>query len=744
MKIKVLLIFFSVFLLFKANAQNSINGKVIDAQTDEVLPGVNIVLPELTIGTFTNANGNYKIKNLPKGNFLLRFSYIGYETVVKKISLIGKPLTINITMKPLVVQGEEVVVTGSFTETQHENTIKIDALNAKTIAAVSGPSFMNALTTVPGVTMVAKGPGVATPVIRGLSTSNILLLNNGIPLENFQFSEDHPYMIDQSGVGHVEIIKGPASLIYGSGAVGGVINVLPEPVAIKGTITGEAHLKYFGNTIGTYSSLGLKGNNNGFVWGVHSAINSNKDYVQGNGQTVPNSRFNRNSIKANMGMIKQWGIFRVFYEYNRAKLGMAVPPAFPLVLENSRKNKVWYQNLTSNMLTSDNKVFLGKTKLDLLLSYQQNERKLEGSKITPFKTLVDMNLKTLSYRAKAGYDVNNKVSIITGIQGMWQNNENGFAPHHIIPDATITDFSVFGLAKYGIDEILNIETGLRYDYRKVLIPAQGDLNQLSKNYNNVSGSLGATLKFSQNTLLRINLASAYRNPNLAELTEDGLHGIRYEVGNKNLKNQRNMEADIGLHSHTHYFTADITLFYNNINNYIFLSPTTDTTNSGYKIYRYEQTNAILYGSEITFHLHPQSCDWLHFKVSYAYLLGQEQSGEYLPLIPANKLHGEIMIKKNRWKQFRETYAKLSCNYIFAQNNPSEFEKPSNAYSLVNISLGTSIELSNHKTIDVSIAASNLLNVLYVDHLSTLQDVNMYNMGRNITLSVNIPFGIIRK
>ena len=105
------------------------------------------------------------------------------------------------------------------------------------------PSFIEALTDVPGVAMISKGPGVGTPVIRGLSLSNILFLNNGVPMQNFQFSENHPFMVDDNGIERVEIIKGPASLLYGSGAVAGVVNIIKESPAPDGKIMGDFNLK---------------------------------------------------------------------------------------------------------------------------------------------------------------------------------------------------------------------------------------------------------------------------------------------------------------------------------------------------------------------------------------------------------------------------------------------------------------------------------------------------------------------
>ncbi len=746
MKIK-LLIFFSVFLFLKANAQNSITGRITDAGTHEALPGVNIIINELSMGAVSNNNGHYQIDHIPHGWFFVTFSFVGYENQTKKIDFQGKKVTLNIKMKPMVIQGQEVVITGSFTGTQHENTVRISALETKDITQVTQPSFMASLEEVPGVSMISKGPGVGTPVIRGLSLSNVLVLNKGIPMANFQFSKDHPYLIDGLGISRVEIIKGPASLMYGSGAVGGIINLVAEPTAREGSIEGAASMKFFSNTAGTLSSVEIKGNHKGFVWGAGTELNSNKDFIQGDGATAYNTRFNTHSVKLNAGLIKNIGSFRIFYDYNRSKLGMAVPPALALVTKNSRKNNVWYQDLTDQLLISKNKIFLGNFKVDANFSYQNNNRKLQSSSLMPVKELVNMLLKTFTYRIKGVYHFSESTKAFIGLQGMSQTNRNGEAPQHVIPDANLNDISVFSMARHSFGKLAILEAGIRYDYRMIIVPEHyaginnGTLMpRLARKFVNVSASIGTTIHFNENMLLRFNLASAFRSPNIAELTQNGMHGNRYDIGNTNLKNQQNIEADLGFHIHTTYTTLEISAFYNYIDNYIFLSPTADTISDGTKIYRYEQTPSHLLGGEVGIHVHPASIDWLHLKANYAYIYAKKDSGGYLPLIPANKLHFEVMLRKNKWKALRTSFFKIACDYVFAQNHAADFETTTPGYFLLNAGIGTDLKVKN-QVFSFSLMATNLLNTQYMDHLSTLKDVGIYNMGRNISLNIRIPFGI---
>jgi len=749
MKVKIFLFFLVFLFVIKVNADNVISGTITDSKSGESLPVVDIVLTELSRGTVSDDSGHYLIKNLPKGEFLVSYMYVGYETMVKKVKLTGNThLTINVALKPKVFQGQEVVVTGSFTSTQQQNTVQISTVNSQNINQTGAPSMMATLAQIPNIDLISKGPGVVTPVIRGLSLSNILVLENGIPMENFQFSEEHPYMVNASGLNRIEVIKGPASLMYGSGAVGGVINLINNPVVPQGAIEGSANLKYFSNTIGTNSDIGIRGNQKGFIWGAYVSMNSQEDYIQGNGKFAPNTRFNTQSAKLNAGFVKKIGTFRLFYNYDRDKFGMAVGESLPLVTDRGRKNNVWYQNLTDNLLISKNKIFLGNFRLDANFSYQENNRRVEASPQNPPFEIVNMTLKTFTYRMKGDFDFSEKFKAFVGIQGLAQRNLNHQAPQHVIPNAMQGDFSIFTMGRYHWNANIITEGGIRFDHRKIFVPAYtnnstGNLvPDLTRQYDNVSVSLGTNMHLSHSLLLRLNIASAFRSPNIAELTQDGLHANRYEIGNKNLKNQQNTEVDFELHYQAKTVNLQISAFYNHIKNYIYLTPTGTSTTAGNPIYKYLQTPSELYGGEAGAQVSPGSLSWLNLKATYSYILGRKISGGYLPLIPANKIHFEVSFTKKHWHHFNNSFFKVETNYVFAQNHPGEFENNSKSYDLLNLVVGSQLKI-NHQWVNVDITVSNLLNTVYMDHLSTLQEVGLYDMGRDIAVSLHIPFGIVK-
>ncbi|MDA3819963.1 MAG: TonB-dependent receptor, partial [Candidatus Delongbacteria bacterium] len=729
MKIKISWFIIMLFVMMNqlGFAQNIIKGRVTDKTNSEALFFANVYLPEHNKGRATDKNGEFVLTNLSKGELKIQFSYVGYKTVIKTIFVKNTETILNIEMEPTVLQAEEVVISGGTYSTQHENAIKIELIKNKDIASIGTPTFTEAIANVPGVDMIAKGTGVAKPVIRGLSMTNILMLNNGVKMENFQFSENHPFIIDEFGIDRIEIIKGPASLLYGSDAVGGVINVIKEKPAPIGKILGDYNMQYHSNTQGVVSNLGIKGSSENIFWGLRGGIKSHTDYRDGNGDYIPNTRFNENSLKANVGINKSFGLFRLYYDYNRPKLGMCVGDAVPLTTENGRKNKLWYQDLTNHIISTRNTLFLGKYKIDLNAAYQMNNRRLQTDENKPFFEMVDMDLNTFSYEVKSYLPSTANSEYIVGLQGANKTNRNHEAPNHILPDANVNDFSIFGLAQYTFFEKLKTQAGVRYDFRSISTEAETNKEAVNADYGNVSASLGATYEVNKNILLRANLASAYRTPNIAELTENGMHGVRYEQGNSKLKSQRSYEADLNAHFHSKFVMVDVSGFYNSINDYIFIAPTNDTIVSGDKIYRYSQTNSEIYGSELAVNVLP--FDWLNFKTTYGYLIGKQDNGTNLPFIPQNKLRFELKFQKQKLAFLKNTFFKVGGLFATKQNNPAMFETETDSYFLLNAGIGTEIKWAN-QMVSLSVQANNLLNETYIDHLSTLKGMGYYNIGKN--------------
>lgn len=734
-----------IFSYHVTHAQNKITGKITD-QDNLSLVGATIFIPGIDKGTVANNNGRYELSNLPNGKIKIQFSSVGYTNHIETVELHGESLEINITLSQTAIEMEEIVVSGIYNSTQHENAVKIELLKLNPLTIKNTPNFTEMLTKVPGVDMISKGSGVSKPVIRGLSMNDILVLNNGVRYENYQYSSHHPLGIDEFGIDNVEIIKGPASLLYGSDAIGGVINFIKEKPAPVGTIIGDYNMQLFSNTLGMTNNIGMKGASKKLFGGLRVGQKTNSDFLQGGGDFVPNSRFNEWSFKTNAGFTDRIGVFKLFYDFNNQTLGLVEDEAIEAITKRGRENKIWYQELNTHLISSQNKLYLGNFKLDLNSAYQNTE-------LTHFGVVdeveIQMKLATLTYEAKLHFPSKENSEYIIGFQGFNQTNTNlNDRETILLPDATTDNYSAFGLVQYTFFEKLKVQTGVRYDNKSIVSQAIGlpadtmsYRSPLNKSFGSFSGSFGAVYNLSKELLFRANFAAAYRTPNLAELTSNGQHELRYEIGDHNLVPENAYETDLSLHYHKSNFTFDIAGFYNIINNYIFISPTGETTTTGIDIFRYKQANSALFGGEASLHLHPKTIKWLHFETTFASVIGKQKNGDYLPFVPAHKLKFELRAEKEKFLFLQNAQVSVNTSTAFNQNNAAPDETPTKGYSLLDLSIGGNIKMISQSVL-LSISVNNIFDTKYIDHLSTLKEVGFYNPGRNISLNLRIPFGIL--
>jgi len=434
---------------------------------------------------------------------------------------------------------------------------------------------------------------------------------------------------------------------------------------------------------------------------------------------------------------------------------MANEESIGLVLDNKRTTNYWYQDLDNHLLAFRNSWFLNPFKVQLNASYQKNLRRLYTDE--PDHATVDMALTTVSYEGKGNVVTSEVSEFAFALQGMNQSNRNRQGEVRVLPDYSFNDLAVFGLVQHDFGNNIHLQVGLRFDNRFLVVPTQEKashsheapapeeepeiLEGFRRYFGNVSGSLGATFEIGSGLLLRSNIASAYRAPNMAELTQDGEHGIRYEIGDPDLGSQRNYEIDISVHYHQELVLVDLAGYYNHINDYIFLSPTADTTDEGLTIFRYLQNNANLYGFEGIVEILPVQS--LSLKLAYNFNRGMQPGGANLPLMPQNRLRSELKYTFHQFIRKGQLFIKLGTEYAFAQNHPSDFETSTNAYFLTHAGVGLELPVSDH-TFRFSIQFRNLFNTAYTDHLSLLKEIGFYNMGRNVVIGVSIPFHIHKK
>lgn len=725
-----------LFLYTAASAQNSLNGTIMSKGQNHPLSAT-IYIPQLEKGTVADFDGNYHLTNIPDGNYNVIFSSLGYATISKKIAFSkNRKITENIALNESAVEMEEVIVSTPFHKLQSENVMKVERISTKDLNSSGAVTLADGIKNIAGVAVISTGTGIGKPVIRGLSSNRVLTYTQGVRLENQQFGDEHGLGVNDSGIESVEVIKGPASLLYGSDALGGVLYLNPERFAISGETHGDLSSTYFANTLGTSTNIGVKTSGEKLKFLARGSYSSFSDYDTGADYRVTNSRFNEKDLKTGIQYLGANFKSTLRYNYNRSNIGI---PEEIGEQTNSKSLELPFQEIDNHILSIDNTLFLNNSSLDIKMGYLYNDRReFEDSSDN---AALRMKLSTFNYDVKYNLPQLGRFETIIGLQGMFQNNKNE-GEEILIPDANTTDVGLLATSHYHLEK-LDLQAGIRFDSRKIESEAARNptdedyIPELNKTFTSFTAALGAKMDLFKNLSARVNLASGFRAPNLAELTSNGIHEgtNRYERGNQSLTNEQNFQVDISLEYRNKHIEFFANGFYNTVNDYIFISPTNEVIDEA-QVYDYLQDNAKLYGGEFGFHLHPHPMDWLHFESSFETVTGKLSSDAYLPLIPANSLRNTLRVELPDGKVRKLSTAFITLENTFDQKNISNFETNSGGYALLSAGIESSFKLQK-ALFTLGLNGTNLTNKKYVSHLSRFKPEGIFNTGRSVNVNLKV-------
>ncbi len=725
-----LFIGFSIF----THAQTSLKGTITDENKNKI-NDVTVSIPDLHKEIKSDLSGNYQFNNLPSGNFTIIFSHPSFDEITTTINLNNPEVVYDVVLTEEHSHHiDEVIVSTVFNKIQSQNVMKVENKKIKELQQSGAATLAEGLSKIPGISNISTGTSIGKPVIRGLSGNRVLVYSQGVRLENQQFGEEHGLGLNDSGVESVEVIKGPASLLYGSDALGGVLYFNPEKFAKANSYSSDFSQKFFSNTLGSNTSFGLKSSSENWKFLLRGGYNLHSDYKMPNKNRVTNTRFEETDFKAGIGYSNN--SFSTVFRYNLNNLNLGLPEE---IGENTIKKDLDYprQGVLNHIASLHNSLFFKKSKLDFNLGYIANDRnEYEDSQIPVLK----MDLQTFNYDVKYYFPKFKSFETIIGVQGMSQTNKN-LGEEILIPNAKTNDFGFLITSNYEFGKNV-LQAGLRFDNRTIKTETHGEIGEegyfeaINKKFQSFNASLGYKTNLFEKVTLRANLASGFRAPNLAELTSNGVHegSNRYEIGNSNLKNEQNIQADLNIEYGNSHFEFFVNGFYNHINNYIFISPTSDYIDDNL-VFNYSQANSALYGGEAGIHFHPHPLDWLHFTSSFESVTGKIDNGDNLPLIPANKINNTLRLEVDSVQWLKKMYFSLNLETYFKQNNVSLFETATNDYSLLNFGLGGNLVLSKFK-FEFTVSGNNVLNKEYISHLSRLKNDGIPNIGRNIMVGIN--------
>ncbi|TVP48266.1 MAG: TonB-dependent receptor [Mongoliibacter sp.] len=732
----------------------SLSGKVVDKDSKTPLPGVSVFIPELNRGVVTDLNGNFNLGSLPEKNLTLQISFVGYATEIRTLNP-GRTGSLTVELEESTTSIDEVVISGAYVMSKESSPISIEKINKSDILKMPSPNLMTALTRTPGVSEISLGPGISKPVIRGLSFSRVLSVYQGARFENQQWGADHGLGLTETGIADIEMIKGPASIIYGSGAMAGVVNLIEERDASAGEINGDVNLRGFSNSLGGRVEAGAKGaNENGFVWSLRGATESHADYLDGDGNTVGNTRFNTQNIKAGVGLKKEWGDTRIRYTYLQQNLGILEEDELDelVTTRNDRSMQLPFQDVTDHFFNSETNVFLGEDRLKATFGYHINQRK----EIEDDFDEVDLGLNQTNFMYDLKYykSLTEHTELIFGVQGFYLTNTNmDEAEEILIPDATKDDRSAYALVNYNKDKWV-IQGGIRYDWRKVvadanapnlidygfILPGDPADRRLERTFDGVTTSAGATFRPSSKWRFRMNIAQGFRAPDLAELYSNGPHPgtSRFERGDASFEREQNIQTDFGVRYSNNGFSISGEVFYNHIDNYIFFSPTEEMVED-LTVWVFEQDNARLYGGELELNYQPVGAKWVNFNTAYSMVIGQRRSDwSFLPYIPAFRWTQSVDFRLKNFGGIQRPYISLLGTAVFDQNREAPLEEATPGYYLLGLNVGGNVQVGKN-LVDVYLSGTNLLNQTYLDHMSLFRPFGINQIGRNVALNVRVPF-----
>ncbi len=765
-----------------------VKGQVLDRETHLPIPGATLLLKETGQGVATDAGGNYRLDKLCEGTYTLIARIVGYREVQQPLVL-----------KHQTEEAHQDLLLSE--EVQHLQNVtviaqKTDALSSQSVASIQGRALEqtrgqtlgDALRNITGVTTLQTGSSVVKPVIHGMHSSRVLILNNGIRQEGQQWGSEHGPEIDPFVASRVSVIKGAAGVRYGADAIGGVILVEPALLPTAGGVHGQVNLAGFSNgqqgvlSAQTEGSFGKAGTNGAarFGWRIQGTAK------EGGNLKTPTYYLANTGVREQNGSAafiyrgEKWqsevfysrfssqiGIFSGSHIGSLTDLQQVLSSGEPLVKGGfsyaiGRPN----QAITHDLLKWRTAYAAASgANWNLTLAQQTDDRMEYDLHLPRNDSLASLNrpelrfqLTTYSADLVRESQAKNNRSSTTGISSLYQYNIMTGRP--LIPNFQMATLGAFWIGKERRGS-WEYELGLRMDWRRLQIfryingPTGRVYNDPVFVFASPSGTVGATHYHNNHWTTRFNLGTAWRPPNISELFSDGVHhgAAAYEQGDVRLRPETNLSLTITTEWRSNRVQAEVGFFYNYISNYIYLRPQPEailTVRGAFPYFKYTQTDAVYTGVDATVDVKLGSrWNWTT-KPSYLYVqnVGRNQpagpGGNSLVMIPPNRWENSLrytLARTEGHSRWREPYVRVGNLLVARQNrvpDASDFAPPPPAYSLWTASLGSTVALSDKQSVDLSITATNLFDIQYRDYLNRFR-YYANDLGRNVAVRVKWAF-----
>ena len=646
------------------------------------------------------------------------------------------------------VDMDEVTVTALREEAASSTSFNLLPIST-TDPLSSNYNLSDLLAATPGVRMLTTGVAIAKPVIRGLFGNRVLILLNGLKFDNQQWQEEHGLGLSDLGLSKLEVIKGPMSVLYGTEAIAGVINLVEEAKPSFQEMQWDYGIKAHSNTAGGMIQGGYQANLGHKWFRIRAGVENNADYTDGHGTRVLNSRFDGYYLKGSYGFQKGNWVSNNYFSSSFNRFGFIFNDVYTFIEADARQSRRLNVNpahlVLLNTLSSDNRIYFpSNAKLTINAGIQSNER-LEnegGGAIS-----LNMHLITGQCLVKWEKQLSDNHTLMLSGLGVFEDNTN-YGARKIVPDAYLQESNLSAYWIMHLRSRIVWENGIGVGQKWVktfftpgVNSPDKDIQPFSKFEPFYNALTGISFMPDEHLNLKLNVSTGVRVPNLAELSSNGLHeGVfTYEIGNPDFANEQVLSVNGVVNYASKGWELGFSPFYNHFNHFVYLAPT-DEQWFGFPVYRFQQQDANQYGFETSFGYHPT--EFIQIKLAYEFMNSKTVDGLFTPFIPPSRLQpgGEFT-----WnlKGSANVHADWQIDYVFAQDRIYRDEVATPDYWLIHAGISADFK-AKKASYTLSILGDNLLNTAYYDHLSRFKDFGLLNMGRNFTLACKVKFNAARQ
>lgn len=714
-----------------APAAYSLVGRVTDT-TGQPIADARIVILEASRSARSGADGRFLLTDVPDGTYGVSVAAIGFRPRVMRVTIRGQDTRLDVALTRTIVELAAIQTTATpLATTALESPQPLAVLQGDRLANAQAPSLGAVLEALPGMRNLSTGAGVGKPVIRGLTSNRVLILENGQRIESQQWGDEHAPNVETASAERIEVIRGPASVLYGSDALGGVINVvqreLPDATDRPAFVS-----QWF---TGSFSRNGNAPDGSLLVEGARGAVGfrttltaRTQDDIRTPSGTLGNSGLDMHGGSAALGVRGGWGSFAATYTGRSERLEIHENHA-------DEPDATPFQRVGVSRGTLTGNIALGSARIEVDLGRESNRRReFEDANATDF-ALGLQSTNTMG-NIHLHHSTGGRLAGVLGISAM--RNTVSISGEEVLVPASVTD----NIGAYVFEQIdagrWQFSAGARADWRRLRHEANEalGLDAGEQDWSAITGNAGVLLRVTESVALVSNLGRGFRAPSAFELFADGVHEgtVRYEVGSGTLRNEVSLNADLAVRMQGHGVAAELGVFRNAINNYIYPDPTGETDPaSGLQVYRYRQGDAVLTGVEASADVHLQP--WLHLRGGVDYTRGQNTTTDQpLAFVAPVRLTYAARLEP-RVRTVHDLYIEMGGETNAQQRrlDPDDFAPP--GYTVVTLSTGGAFNLAGRRVL-LDVQARNLLDTPYRSFLSRYKRY-ADDAGRSVIVRVTV-------